>query len=174
MEGKKEFYKKVEEALKNEGYQYYGEDSIRGIGRAHASKPDYVALKEDMIVIGEIKSPKEGPKTQSWRQIQNGDSDEFKSVRLDMAKREALKLLSREIGGHEIIIRGQLPDYLKKMGKTYTLPSMIPQYRKYVFGYSFPSEEAFNVDLALRGCRRAILKKVNTGNGTTTYIFKED
>jgi hypothetical protein len=174
MEGKSEFYKKVEEALKSEGYQYYGEDNIKGIGISHASKPDYIAVKGNEVVIGEIKSPKEGPTSSSWRQIQNGDSEEFKSVRSDVAKREGLELLSREVGGHEIIIRGQLPDYLKKMGNTYTLPCALPRYGKLVFGYSFPFKESSNVDRALKGCRKPILRKVNIGNGTTTYILKED
>jgi len=31
IEGKEEFYKKAEEALKKSGYQYYGEKDIPGI-----------------------------------------------------------------------------------------------------------------------------------------------
>ena len=37
MEGKKEFYQKVEEALKSKGYDYYdGDRDIPGKGRQHA------------------------------------------------------------------------------------------------------------------------------------------
>jgi len=70
-EGKEEFYKKAEEALKRSGYQYYGEKYIVGIGSSHSSKPDYIAVKDDIVVIGEIKSPREGPKSAIWRQIQS-------------------------------------------------------------------------------------------------------
>ena len=88
IEGKDQFYGKAEEALKSRGYQYYSEQDIIGIGSAHSSKPDYIAVKGDMVVIGEIKSPREGPKSAMWRQIQRGDSEEFKAVRLDVSKRE--------------------------------------------------------------------------------------
>jgi len=56
MEGKEEFYKK-RKALKKSGYQYFGEKDIEGIGSGHSSKPDYIALKDGIIIIGEIKSP---------------------------------------------------------------------------------------------------------------------
>ena len=112
IEGKEEFYKKAEEALKSKGYQYYGEKDIVGIRSGHSSKPDYIAVKDGIVIIGEIKSPKEGPKSAMWRQIQRGDSEEFKAVRLDVARREEAGELSREVGGHEIIIRGQIPDYI--------------------------------------------------------------
>jgi len=125
MEGKKEFYKKAKEALESEGYRYYGEDDIKGIGSSHMSKPDYIAVKGNILVIGEIKSPKEGPTSASWRQIQNSDGEEFKKVRLEVAEREKLGLISKEVGGHEIIIRGQISDYIEKIGITYHLPSDI-------------------------------------------------
>jgi len=67
QKGKKEFYPKAEHALKSQGYQYYdGDRDIRGKDRAHSSKPDYIATKGDSIIIGEIKSPKEGPNSSSW------------------------------------------------------------------------------------------------------------
>ena len=50
MEGKKEFYKKVGEALKSKGYKYYdGDRDISGKGRQHANKPDFIALKESNL-----------------------------------------------------------------------------------------------------------------------------
>ncbi len=81
MEGKEEFYKKAEEALKKSGYQYYGEKDIVGIGSGHSSKPDYIAVKDGIVVVGEIKSPKEGPKSAMWRQsITVGISGEGRQV----------------------------------------------------------------------------------------------
>jgi len=69
MEGKKEFYKKVEESLKSKGYKYFdGDRDIPGKGRQHASKPDFIAVKDNRVYIGEIKSPAESPKSTSWRQ----------------------------------------------------------------------------------------------------------
>lgn len=113
VESKEEFYKKAEEALMRSEYQYYGEKDIVGIGSGHSSKPDYIAVKDGMVIIGEMKSPKEGPKSAMWRQIQKGDSEEVKAVRLDEARREEAGELSREVGRHEIIIWGQIPDYIK-------------------------------------------------------------
>jgi len=50
MEGKKEFYKKVEEALKSKGYEYYdGDRDIPGKGRQHANKPDFIAVKDNKV-----------------------------------------------------------------------------------------------------------------------------
>lgn len=122
MEGKKEFYKKVEEALKSKGYEYYdGDRDISGKGRRHANKPDYIAVKNGKVYIGEIKSPAEGPKSGSWRQIQNSDTEEFMAVRMDVAKREKAGLVLPEIGGHEIIIDGQIADYVRKIGINFEL-----------------------------------------------------
>ena len=170
MEGKQEFYGKAEEALKSKGYHYYGEKDIIGIGTAHSSKPDYIAVKNEIIIIGEIKSPREGPKSAMWRQIQKGDSEEFKAVRLDVSKREETGKLPREIGGHEIIIRGQIPDYVRKIKKTYDLPIELDN-KKIILGYSFPSEQSSNVDKAFKDCGKSVLQKIDTGNGVITYLF---
>lgn len=170
MEGKEEFYGKAEEALKSKGYQYYGEKDIIGIGSAHSSKPDYIAVKGNIVVIGEIKSPREGPKSAMWRQIQRGDSEEFKSVRIDVSKREEAGKLAREIGGHEIIIRGQIPDYVGKIKKTYNPPVDL-DYKKIILGYSFPSEQSPNVDRAFKDCGKTVFERINTGNGVVTYLF---
>jgi hypothetical protein len=171
-EGKEEFYKKAEEALRRSGYQYYSEKDIAGIGSAHSSKPDYIAVKDGIVIIGEIKSPKEGPKSAIWRQIQKGDSEEFKAVRLDVAKREAAGEVSKEIGGHEIIIRGQIPDYIEKIGKTYDLPSSIPDGGRILAGYTFSLQEQENVEQALKNCGKAIHERIDTGNGSVSCIFQ--
>ncbi len=170
-EGKEEFYKKAEEALKSKGYQYCGEKDIVGFGSGHSSKPDYIAVKGDVVVIGEIKSPKEGPKSAMWRQIQKGDSEEFKAVRLDVARREEAGELPREVGGHEIIIRGQIPDYISKKGRTYNLPATIRKDAKIIAGYTFPDYERRNVEQAMRNCGKTIFEVIDTGNFSITTLF---
>jgi hypothetical protein len=171
MEGKEEFYKKAEEALKRSGYQYYGEKDIVGIGSGHSSKPDYIAVKDSIVIIGEIKSPKEGPKSAMWRQIQRSDSEEFKAVRLDVARREEAGELPREVGGHEIIIRGQIPDYISKKGKTYNLPVVVGNNTRIMAGYTFPGYERRNVEQALRNSRKMICEVIDIKNTSITFIF---
>jgi hypothetical protein len=171
VEGKEEFYKKAEEALKSNGYHYYGEKDITGFGAGHSSKPDYIAVKDGIVVIGEIKSPKEGPKSAMWRQIQRSDSEEFKAVRLDVARREETGELSKDVGGHEIIIRGQIPDYISKKGKTYNFPAQVRNDVKIMAGYTFPDYEKRNVEQALKNCRKTIYAAIDTGNSSITFIF---
>ena len=172
MEGKKEFYQKVEEALKSKGYDYYdGDRDIPGKGRQHANKPDFIAVKGSKVFIGEIKSPAEGPKSGSWRQIQNSDTEQFAAVRTDVAKREKAGLVLPEIGGHEIIICGQIADYVRKIGINYDLPASLPQKIEIMMAYSMPESEARNVEKALANCRKKVYEKINSGNGSTTYLF---
>ena len=172
MEGKKEFYKKVEEALKSKGYDYYdGDRDIPGKGRQHANKPDYIAVKDNKIYIGEIKSPAEGPKSGSWRQIQNSDTEQYLAVRNDVAKREKTGLLLPEIGGHEIIIRGQIADYVRKIGINFDLPASVPKNMEIRMAYSMPKSEEQNVEAALANCGKKVHEKIDTGNGSITYFF---
>ena len=171
MEGKEEFYKKAEEALKKSGYQYYGEKDIVGTGSGHSSKPDYIAVKDGIVIIGEIKSPKEGPKSAMWRQIQKSDSEEFKTVRLDVARREEEGEVPREVGGHEIIIRGQIPDYISKKGRTYNLPAVVRKDAKVMAGYTFPDYEKRNVEQALKNSNKTIYELIDTGNKAITFVF---
>ena len=172
MEGKKEFHKKVEEALKSKGYAYYdGDRDIPGKGRQHANKPDFIAVKGSRFFIGEIKSPAEGPKSGSWRQIQNSDTQQFAAVRTDVVKREKAGLVLPEIGGHEIIICGQIADYVRKISINYDLPASIPQKIEIMMAYSMPEAEEDNVEKALANCKKKVYEKINTGNGSITYLF---
>jgi len=172
MEGKKEFYRKVEEALRSKGFDYYdGDRDIPGKGRQHANTPDYIAVKGNNVYIGEIKSPAEGPKSGSWRQIQNSDTREFVSVRMDVTRREKAGLLSHEIGGHEIIIRGQVADYVRKIGINFDLPASISSNAEVRMAYSMPKMEEQNVEKALANCRKKVYEKINNGNGSVTYLF---
>lgn len=171
-EDKKEFYKKVEAALKSKGYEYYdGDRDIPGKGRQHANKPDYIAVKDNKVYVGEIKSPAEGPKSGSWRQIQNSDTKEFAAVRTDVAKREKAGILSPEVGGHIIIIEGQIMDYVRKIGINFDLPSSVSPKMEIMMAYSMSEAEAQNVAKALENCKKKFYKKINTGNGSVTYLF---
>jgi hypothetical protein len=172
MEGKKEFYKKVEEALKSKGYDYYdGDRDIPGKGRQHANKPDYIAVKDNKIYIGEIKSPAEGPKSGSWRQIQNSDTEQFAAVRMDVLKREKAGIVLPEISGHEIIIRGQVADYVRKIGINFDLPESVSQNAEIRMAYSMPVSEEQNVEKAFDNCRKKVHDKIDIGNGSITYLF---
>jgi hypothetical protein len=172
MAGKNIFYPKAEEALKSEGYQYFdGEKDIKGKSAAHRSRPDYVSVKNNDCVIGEIKSPDEPPTSGSWRQVQPNDSSNFSKVREDVKQREKSGQLNPEIGGHEIIIRGQIPDYVSKIGKTYDLPANASD-KKVRGGYTVPSEQAMNVETALANCGKQICDKIDSGNGLVTFVFE--
>jgi hypothetical protein len=171
MTGKTSFYPKAEEALKTSGFEYFdGDKQIKGKSAAHRSKPDYVALKDNDCVVGEIKSPDEPPTSGSWRQIQPNDSNNFAKVREDVKRREKSGRLNPEVGGHEIIIRGQIPDYASKIGKTYDLPDNASG-KKIRGGYTVPSEQAVNVEVALGNCDKKNCQRIDTGNGTVTFIF---
>ena len=171
-QGKADFYKKAEEAFSKEGYLYYSEKDIPGIGRAHASKPDYLAQKGGNLIIGEIKSPAEQPDSPSWRQAQSSDSDNFRKVRISVAQKEATGHLPKEIGGHEIIIRGQIPDYISKLNKTYILPEGVSAGMPIWAGYTFPVDEKQNVNKAISKCGLTVQDIIDTGNGPITYVFR--
>jgi len=172
MDGKKEFYRKVEEALTSKGYEYHdGDRDIPGKGRQHANRPDFIAIKGSKVYVGEIKSPAEGPKSSSWRQRQNSDTEEFAAVRMEVARREKAKLLEPEIGGHEIIICGQIADYVRKIGINFDLPSSLPKNMEIMMAYSFPTSEEANVKKALSNCGKKVHEKIDTGNGSVTYCF---
>ncbi|MFH0926920.1 MAG: hypothetical protein V1872_15020 [bacterium] len=169
--GKEEFYKLAEEAFKASDYIFYNNKAIKGKSRSHASKPDYIAYKNNIIIIGEIKSHKEPPESSSWRQIQNSDTEEFKKVRVEIAKKEETGKLPTNIGGHEIIIRGQIPDYISKIGKTYDLPSDIKETNKMLGGYTFPSSQLKDVKTAFNNAHKKISEIIDTGNGSISIIY---
>jgi len=169
--GKKEFYPKGEEALTSKGYRYLdGDKAIKGKGRAHRRKPDYISEKDNKVVIGETKSPDEPPISSSWRHRQPNDSQEMANVRADVAAREKAGKLDPEIGGHEIIIRGQIPDYAKNIGKTYDMP-VDAAGKKIMGGYTVDASQGKNVEQALKNCGKRSYEKIDNGNGSITYIF---
>lgn len=172
MNGKHDFYPKVREAFEAEGYRYFdGDTDIKGIGKSHKCKPDYIAVKKGVTVIGEIKSPAEGPESSSWRTVQNSDTEEFARVRREIAAREKAGL-DKNIGGHMIIIFGQIPDYIRKAGKSYLMPDGIDTKNKIGAGYSVPESEKKNVEATLRECGKMVLEKIEAGNGTVSFVFE--
>jgi len=176
MSVKKEFYPIVKELFVAAGYEYFdGVEDIKGKTRQHRRKPDYIAVKGDQTIIGEIKSPKEPPSSGSWRQKQPNDSEEFAKVRQDVLDLENAGMLDPNVGGHGIIIRGQIPDYVSKIGVTFDLPASAPGL-KIRGGYTVPSDQAKNVKVALSNCGKIKYQVIGNGNhngsGLMTYIFE--
>lgn len=172
MKGKKEFYRKVKESFSSAGYEYYdGDEDIKGKTRQHRRKPDYIAVKGDQIIIGEIKTPLEPPTSGSWRKKQPNDSAAFAKVRQDILDLEDAGMLDPNVGGHGIIIRGQIPDYVSNIGITYDLPAAVAG-AKVRGGYTVPSEQARNVETALSNCGKIKYLVLNDDNGLVTYIFE--
>jgi len=172
MSGKKEFYPKVKELFIASGYDYFdGDEDIKGKTRQHRRKPDYIAVKGDLMIIGEIKSPNEPPTAGSWRQKQPNDSAEFRQVRQDILDLESAGMVDPNVGGHGIIIRGQIPDYVSNIGITFDLPASEPGL-KIKGGYTVPSEQAQNVKIALSNCGKIHFQVIQNGSGPVTYIFE--
>ena len=169
--GKAGFYPISADALTASGYEYYDGDSIRGIGRQHNRKPDYIARKGGKILIGEIKSPSEPPSSPSWRQRQPNDSKEMAAVRADVLEREKAGRVDPQVGGHEIIIQGQIFDYASNMGRTYEMPFKMVG-TEILGGYTVAAGQESNVEQALINCGKRSYEKINTGNGCVTYIFE--
>jgi len=171
--GKTEFYSKAKEALIEKGYTYYdGDTELKGKGRQHSSKPDFIAYKNKCLLIGEIKSQRESPRSSSWRQPQPSDGNRFVKVRLEIAKKEAEGKLDASVGGHEIIIRGQIQDYCAKLGRTYELPDGVRDYDFILGAYTFPVEQIKNVVQAIRNSKCVISEAIDNGNGSVTYIYE--
>ena len=171
MSGKIEFYPKVQASLVSAGYEYFdGDRDIKGKTRQHRRKPDYIASKIGEIVIGEIKSPSEPPTSSSWRQKQPNDSNEFAAVRQEVHDRERAGQVNPEVGGHEIIIRGQIPDYVSHLGLTYDLPAGISD-GVIKGGYTVPSVQASNARRALENSRKENYLIIKDGDYAVTFVF---
>jgi len=215
VEGKQTFYPKARSELENNGYSY--SDNIKGKGKQHARKPDFMAEDKNEIVCGEIKSANELKGTSSWRNSPANDA--FPAVRKEIRKRaekiddkigelrnesraieEKLKTLhdktqkeellkrkenikqeianlknEKRIGDHEIIIRGQIPDYVKTIRKNYDLPDGMTMEGKVIKGaYTVPPSEAANVEAALKRLDKSFKRlppDSNTVSDTVTFIF---
>ena len=144
---KKDFYPHIEDLFAGHGYRYYPEEKIKGLGRG-SRKPDFVAVKKEIFAIGEIKSPAEPPQSSSWRSVQPYDSPEMEMVRKKVKELEASGQVSPEIGGHAIILLGQLKEYMALMGKRWVPPES-PENKTMLLAYAFPSQWSSSVAQAL-------------------------
>lgn len=79
-------------------------------------------------------------------------------------------MISKEVGGHEIIIRGQIPDYIGKIGSTYDIPLKFIKNKKMMGGYSVPVNQAQYVEEAFSNCGKRFKERIIM-NGTATYFF---
>ena len=171
MDNKKTFYPKIKKILLTEGYEYFdGDTEIKGKTRQHQRKPDYIAAINGQIIIGEIKSPNEPPTSGSWRQKQPNDSRDFAAVRREVREGEKAGLVKPEIGGHEIIIRGQIPDYVSRLGVTYDLPAEISD-GVIKGGYTVPAEQASNARQALKNSSKGKYLTIENGGHAVTFVF---
>jgi hypothetical protein len=170
MDSKEDFYKKVMHDLEKQGYEI--ESKIEGISISHAKKPDYLAIYDNNIIIGEIKSPKEGPETSSWRQVQKGDSNQLRAVREKVRQLEQVDKNYKKVVGHVIVILGQLPEYKDCINETFKLPPKC-QNLNILFGYSVPKGQEKNVECAFKLCKIKILNKV-MGCNNVTFIYDVD
>ena len=160
----------------NEIHYFPERDLKRGPSAAKTgkySRPDYVIASDRFVIIGEIKTGKEPPRSTSWRRPRSSDSELFKRVRNDVAAREKEGSLSRDVGGHEIIIAGQIPDYALKLGKTFQFPGLEGSTKRVVVygAYTFPVEEKSHVDEAFRNRDMKILATLRH-HDFITYLYK--
>ena len=137
------------------------------------SRPDYLIVSDRFVIIGEIKTSKEPPRSTSWRRPRASDSECFKKIRSEIASREKEGLLSRDTGGHEIIIAGQIPDYARKLGKTFLFPGIDVSRNKLILygAYTFPTEEKSHVEQAFKNRHIRILATLAHQN-FLTYLYK--
>ncbi len=155
---KHEFYPLVKELLEKEGYRYYREEDIRGKGRG-ARKPDFVAIKNNLFLIGEIKSPSEPPNSASWRSIQPYDTENMKYVREMVKNLEKQKKIPPEVGGNAIIMLGQIPEYMLLMHERW-IPPEEPAGKDIIGAYAFPSFWKKEVERAINFFKISTLGKI--------------
>jgi len=145
---KEEFYPLVKKLLERKGYKYYSEEDLRGKGRGRR-KPDFVAIRGNWFLIGEIKSPSEPPTSGSWRTVQSFDTENMRHVREMVKALEKEGKIAPEVGGHAIIMLGQVYEYLLLMGERWLPPEPVEGYQ--ILGaYAFPVEWSHEVEEALR------------------------
>jgi len=152
---------------------YFDGESITGIGTGHQRKPDYLGYSPTDLALGEWKSSFEPPVTSSWRTVRESDPEAFTQMRQQVASWEQ-NGLSKDIGGHIIIIAGQLADYATQIGVSYELPWSATHTK---FAYTVPLEQKANVLAAFNETETRLNKKYEfesfEGIVTITFIFQE-
>ena len=155
---KEEFYPLVKSLLIDKGYRYYQEEKIQGKGRGRR-KPDFVAVKEKYFLVGEIKSPSEPPTSPSWRSIQSFDTANMRRVREMVRKAEKEGKLPPEVGGHAIIMLGQIQEYILLMGERWIPPEEI-RGKEILGAYAFPVEWFPQVEEAAKFFKIKVVGKI--------------
>ncbi|HPD57018.1 MAG TPA: hypothetical protein P5294_07125 [Smithellaceae bacterium] len=144
--GKNKFYSVAHNELRTDGFKVINEEKLTKIGKHWKSRPDFVAQKKNRTYIGETKSPAEPPNSSSWRKVQKSDTAEFREVRERVAALEYSGEISKNEGGWMIIIKGQVEDYARKMGKTWDMPKDMKQSSKELYGaLQVPLDQKNNV-----------------------------
>jgi hypothetical protein len=173
--GKKEFYPDAMVDLQDAGFKVIPEENLVRIGRSWRSRPDFIAERNNRLGIGEIKSPKEPPTSSSWRSPQKSDTAEFKEVRKKVADMERHGKIETEEGGWMIIIKGQVDDYARKIGKTYDLPPNISKEGKELYGIlQVPVEQKDNVIKAFKRLKAEKMLNVNIADVEKEIIEKRN
>lgn len=72
-------------------------------------------------------------------------------MRQGVYEKEKAGQVNPEVGVHEIIIKGQIPDYVSNIGITFDLPAEVSG-GTLKGGYTVPLEESDNVERALISC----------------------
>lgn len=170
LEGKEKFYPKGSETLQKNRFTVIEENKIRGFGRQHRSKPDYIAIKENRTIIGEIKSPRERPTQANWRIKQPNDTTQMASIREKIKRAENAKEIEKNVGGHVIVIEGQIKDYAAKIERTYHLPEEAAG-KQIMGGYTFPASEVDNVEKAFQYAGKKVLERYQGDSGDVTFIY---
>ena len=152
---------------------YFDGQAITGIGTGHQRKPDYLGYSPTDLALGEWKSTFEPPTTSSWRTVRPTDPDEFTQTRQQVASWEQ-RGLSKDVGGHIIIIEGQLADYAEQIGRSYELPWSTSHTK---FAYTVALGQKDNVAAAFDEIESRLQKKYDfesyEGAVTVTFVFEE-
>lgn len=174
VEGKETFYPKTYEDLEQNGYKVYREEDLtHGKGEnSHVKPGDGIAVKENEIIVLEIKSPKEVfPNT-----LADGSSlknDYLEKTRLDVNERVKNGELSKEVGKHEIFLaQSEYNAFNFKDGITGMKEGNIPLDGKDIkVGYSVPKEEMNSVVEALKNKGITDYKVYTGDNSTITFVY---
>ncbi len=171
--------KDIRDTLAAKGYAYIPESEIKKIDDR---RPDFVlsSANNSFTVLGERKSALEPPTTPSWRtQRPDNDIEEFTKLRAKVRNMEKEKppIFPKRIGGHIIIIEGQIQDYSERFptGLMKSSNRNLPAVAK--FAYAVPKDQKQNVLAAFAEINKHFGKNHNLppehheGSIMVTFIF---
>lgn len=168
---KEKFISRCKKLIIGAGFQYTDGKDIKGKTKFHRKKPDFLAVdrKNWIFLIGEIKTPIEPPTSSSWRNSLVSDTFDFRTIRQKVVELEKCNRLRKEVGGHIIILLGQIMDYFRVFGKTYTFSIDLNRF-KIMFAYCVPIIELVNVEKAIEITGIKLIMKLQT---CKTYDYKQ-